>query len=143
MRLLPRLLLFAGLAWLAFILFAEARAIHNEPEGDQSKIVLLFGAVVLVGGLAGILFVLMIMPAIGDAIGNFFFQPNAPATPDPHAGAQAAVARGDYAEAVAQFQKILTDDPDDLLLSRNRQNRLRAPRRSGARRGDSRAGAPT
>ncbi len=115
MSLLPRLILFAGLGWLAFVLFSEARAINDQPDGDPSKIVLLFGAVVLVGGLAGILFVLMVMPAIGDAIGNFFFQPNQQATPDPHAAAQAALARGDYPEAVEEYQKFLESEPDDLL----------------------------
>jgi tetratricopeptide (TPR) repeat protein len=115
MSLFPRLLLFAALGWLAFILFQEAQAVNAAPDGDPSKIVLLFGAVVLVGGLAGVLFVIMVMPSIGDAIGNFFFQPNQTSTPDPHAHAQSAMARGDYAEAIEEYQKAIGHEPDDLL----------------------------
>jgi tetratricopeptide (TPR) repeat protein len=112
---LPRILLFLGLAWLTFVLFKEAHAVNQQPDVDASKVVLLFGSVVLVGGLTGVLFVLMIMPAIGDSIGNFFFQPNEQAERDPHADAQAALARGDHAGAVEEYRKLLESDPSDLL----------------------------
>jgi tetratricopeptide (TPR) repeat protein len=115
MSVIPRFLLFLGLAWLTFVLFSEARVVNRQPDVDASKVVLLFGSVVLVGGLTGVLFVLMVMPSIGDAVGNFFFQPNQQATRDPHADAQAALARGDYAEAIEQYRNVLASDPSDTL----------------------------
>jgi hypothetical protein len=77
--------------------------------------VLLFGAVVLVGGTTGILFVLMVMPSIGDTIGNFFFQPDQQIERDPHADAQAATLRGDYPAAIQEYLNILEKDPGDVL----------------------------
>ncbi len=112
---LPRILLFLGLAGLTLYLFNEARVVNRQPDVDSSKVVLLFVAVVLVGGLTGVLFVIMVMPSIGDSIGNFFFQPNEPVARDPHASAQAALARGDHAGAVEEYRKVLEDTPDDLL----------------------------
>lgn len=115
MHLLPRLLVFLGLAGLAIYLFGEARAINNQPDVDATKVVMLFASVVLVGGVAGVLFVIMIMPAIGDAVGNFFFQPNAREEKGPHADAQAALARGEYAEAIEGYRQALEKNPDDTL----------------------------
>jgi tetratricopeptide (TPR) repeat protein len=115
MSLLPRILLLLGLAWLTFVLFHEARIANQQPDVDASRVVLLFGSVVLIGGVAGVLFVLMVMPSIGDAIGNFFFQPNQQAARDPHADAQAALARGDYAAAIDEYRNALKSEPQDTL----------------------------
>jgi len=115
MRSLPRLLMFLGLAWLTFVLFHEARVASNQPDTDASRVVMLFCGVVLVGGVAGILFVLMVMPQIGDAIGNFFFQPNQQIEKDPHSAAQAALARGDHEAAILEYRQILETNPEDTL----------------------------
>lgn len=115
MSALPRLLLFLALAWLTLLLFHEARVTTSQPEADAGRVVLLFGAVVLVGGFTGILFVLMVMPQVGDAIGNFFFQPNQQIEKDPHADAQAAVARGEYDVALEEYSQIIAANPDDTL----------------------------
>jgi len=112
---LPRLLIFLGLAYLTFFLFKEARAVNQQPDVDASKVVLLFGSVVLVGGLTGVLFVILVMPSIGDSIGNFFFQPNEQVDRDPHADAQAALARGDHAAAAEEYRALIEADPNDLL----------------------------
>jgi tetratricopeptide (TPR) repeat protein len=115
MRALPRLLLFLGLGYLAFVLFHEARLASKNPDIDPSKVVLLFAGVVLVGGCAAIIVVVMLMPRIGDAVGNFFFQPNQEIEKDPHSSAQAALARGDYATAVEEYRQILESEPADTL----------------------------
>jgi tetratricopeptide (TPR) repeat protein len=115
MRALPRLLLFLGLAYITFVLFHEASLARKNPEVDPSKIVLLFAATVLVGGTTAIIVVSLVLPAIGDAVGNFFFQPDQEIEKDPHASAQAALARGEYAEAVEEYRRILADDPTDTL----------------------------
>jgi tetratricopeptide (TPR) repeat protein len=115
MRTLPRLLIFVGLAWLTIVLFSHARTANSQENIDATRVVMLFGGVILVGGLAGILFVIMVLPSIGDMIGNFFFQPNQQVTKTPHADAQAAVARGDYEDAVAEYRKVIEKDPADTL----------------------------
>lgn len=115
MRALPRLLLFLGLAYLTFVLFHEASLARKNPEVDPSKIVLLFAVTVLVGGTAAIIVVSMVLPALGDAVGNFFFQPSEEIEKDPHSSAQAALARGDYAGAVEEYKQIIAADPTDTL----------------------------
>jgi tetratricopeptide (TPR) repeat protein len=84
-------------------------------KSDFGRMVVLFGALVIVGGAAGVMMMLTIVPRIGDAIGNFFFQPSEEIEKDPHAPALAASARGDYPAAVEEYQKNLAEDPMDLL----------------------------
>jgi tetratricopeptide (TPR) repeat protein len=115
MRALPRLLIFLGLAYLSFVLFHEARIASKNPDIDPSKVVMLFAGVVLVGGTAAILVVVFIMPRIGDAVGNFFFQPSQEIEKDPHSAAAAALARGDYETAVEEYRQIVEKDPTDTL----------------------------
>lgn len=115
MRLLPRILLFVGLLYLTIVLFHEAKTANAKPDVDATKVVMLFGGVVLVGGAAGILFALMVMPALGDAVGNFFYQPNEKIEKGPHSDAQALVAKGDYAGAVEAYREVLENDPGDTL----------------------------
>jgi len=115
MRALPRLLIFLGLAYLCFVLFHEARIASKNPDIDPSKVVMLFAGTVLIGGTAAILVVVMIMPRIGDAVGNFFFQPNQEVEKDPHSSAAAALARGDYAAAVEAYREVIEKDPADTM----------------------------
>jgi hypothetical protein len=115
MSTLPRILIFLGLAWLAYMLFHDARVAMNKPEIDMSRVVLLFGALVVVGVAAGVFFAFSFVPRIGDAIGNFFFQPAQKIEKDPHAPAQAAIARGDFPGAVEQYRRILETNPGDTL----------------------------
>ncbi len=84
----------------------------KEPS-DAGKIVLCFGGVVVVGAAAGLLIVTMVMPAIGEAIGGFFFSPNEKIEKSPHADALVAIAHGDYEKAVQEYLKAFGDDPHD------------------------------
>ena len=104
-----------ALAWLTVVIFSEARREQRREKPDDGKIVLYFGGVVLIGGAAGILVVTVLMPAIGDAIGNLFFSPNQKAEKTPHADAMAAMARGDYEAAVQGYLKAFEADPHDTL----------------------------
>jgi tetratricopeptide (TPR) repeat protein len=115
MRALPRLLLFLGLGYLTFVLFHEASLARKNPEIDPSKVVMLFAATVLIGGSTAIIVVSMLLPSLGDAVGNFFFQPNQEVEKDPHSAAQAALARGDYEGAVEEYKEIVANDPSDTL----------------------------
>ena len=114
MRLLRPLLALA-LAWLTYVIFSEVRDERNKEKPDEGKIVLCFGGVILVGGAAGILVVTVIMPAVGDAIGNLFFSPNQKNEKAPHADAMAAMARGDYEAAVQGYLRAFENDPHDTL----------------------------
>ncbi len=113
MNALPRLLLFVGLTALTLYLFHQAQVITSQPDVDTSRVVMLFGSVVIVGGAAGILFVLMVLPRVGDMIGNFFFQPDVQIEKNPHSSAMAALARGDFAGAVEEYRQIVQDNPAD------------------------------
>ena len=112
---LVRVLIVLALVWFCVVLFGDARAQMNKPEPDQSKIILYFGSVVLIGGVAGVLVVTMVLPALGDAIGNMFFSPNERIEKAPHSEAMAAIARGDYEAAVQEYLRAFEKDPTDTL----------------------------
>jgi hypothetical protein len=116
MSTLPRILIFLGLAGLAYVLFHDARIAMNRPEIDMSRVVVLFGALVIVGVAAGVLLAFSVVPRIGDVIGNFFFQPAQKIEKqDPHAPAQAAIARGDFTGAIEEYCRVLETNPGDTL----------------------------
>src|SRR5688500_7469153 len=121
-----------ALAWLTYVLFREASAAYSDEEGDPSKGVMLFIAVVLVGGISAILFVVIVLPAFGDWIGNFFFNPNEKLEKVPHADALAAFNRGDYEGSIAAYRKDLEENPSDTLavseISRIYCEKLHDPR---------------
>ena len=113
--LLIRPFLILALAWLTYVIFSEARVEMAKEHSDAGRVVLYFGGVVLVGSAAGLLVVTMVMPALGDAIGHFFYNPNEKIEKSPHAGALVAIARGDYEAAVQEYLKAFADDPHDML----------------------------
>jgi tetratricopeptide (TPR) repeat protein/uncharacterized membrane protein len=114
MRFVRPLIAFA-LIYLAVVIFFEARHEMKKEAPDMGKIVLYFGGVVLIGGAAGIMVVTVLLPAVGDTIGGFFFAPNEKIEKAPHADAMAAMARGDYEEAVQEYLKAFEADPHDTL----------------------------
>ena len=67
-----RPLLFFALVWLTLLIFIEAQEEYRREKPDQSKLVLYFGSLVLVGGVAGVAFVKIVLPMLGDALGNVF-----------------------------------------------------------------------
>ncbi len=110
-----RALIVLALCWVAFVFFTDARAEMKKEVQDFNKIVLYFGGVVLIGGAAGVLIVTVVLPAVGDAIGNLFFSPNQSIGKAPHADALVAIARGDYEAAVQEYLKAFEKDPHDTL----------------------------
>ena len=113
MRTLSGMLIAATLAYLCVILFGEARTAMAAENPDQSRVVMLFGGLVLVGLVTGGVIVVVFLPAFGDWVGDFFFNPNQQAEKAPHADALAAIARGDYEQAIAEYRKCVERDGTD------------------------------
>ena len=110
-----RPLLGLALAWLTVVIFLEARTEMSREKADNGKVVLYFGGVVLAGGAAAVLLVTLVLPAVGDAVGGAFFNPNQKMEKSPHADALVAIARGDYEAAVQEYLKAFGHDPHDTM----------------------------
>lgn len=100
-----------SLAYLLFVLFREARS----ESVDGGQLVLLFGGVVLAAVVLAVLATSFFMPAVGEWIGNFFFNPNEAPEKGPHADALGASARGDYPRAIEEYRRAFEKDPSDTL----------------------------
>ena len=110
-----RLLFLAAFAWVGFVLYSNAKVQAQLPEPDNSKVVLLFAGTILDGAVLGLILTLMVVPAIGDRIGAFFFNPSTEIEHDPHADAIAALAQGNPEVAIDVYEDILRKDPSDTL----------------------------
>jgi tetratricopeptide (TPR) repeat protein len=115
MRNITRLFVVLALFWLAYVLFGKAQAAYSQEEVDATRIVMLFGGMLLVALAAGSFFVVSFLPDIGEGVGNFFFNPNEPVQVNPHGKALAAVACGDYRGAIREYQEVFEKDPTDTL----------------------------
>lgn len=63
--------------------------------------------------LGGILFVLFVLPRIGESIGAFFYSAPAKIEPDAFTKAAAKVTQGDYEGAIEAYREIADDEPDN------------------------------
>ncbi len=79
---------------------------QNQPE---MQFVSLMGFTVL----GGFLFVLFVLPRIGESIGAFFYSAPAKIEPDAFTKAAAKVTQGDYEGAVEAYREIADDEPDN------------------------------
>lgn len=115
MRLVPRILFFLSLAWLAFVLYSEAQAYSKLENADPTRIILLFGGVVLVAIVVAAIGALWVVPAISERLTGAVYNPGEQVEANPHAEALGKVAAGDYEGAVADYQKVLKKNPEDAL----------------------------
>lgn len=118
MRIVGRIIIVLALGWVAFVLFTQAQ--HQQQlgeEADHTITMMLFAGVILVGCVAGAVVALSLIPAIGDAVGHFFYAPNERVAQDPHAAAVAKVAQGDYEGAVEAYLAVWEKDPADTLAA--------------------------
>lgn len=113
MRVLPRLIVLLALGWVFAILLSESRQLSANQEADPTKVMLLFISLIAVGIAMGVLIALALVPMLGDWVGGFFYNPNEKVEKNPHAEALSLVAQGDYAGAIAAFERIWRANPAD------------------------------
>lgn len=113
MRTLARTVVILALIWLEVILYLEALKLRNAETADGTKVFLVFLAIIFIAIVIGAIVATAIIPAIGDAVGSFFFNPNQEIERGPYADAMACVAKGDYGEAIEEYKKVIGRDPAD------------------------------
>ena len=80
---------------------------------QESEVGLQFVSVMGLTVLGGILFVLFVLPRIGESIGAFFYSAPAKIEPDAFTKAAAKVTQGDYEGAIEAYREIALDEPDN------------------------------
>ncbi|MFP6873723.1 MAG: tetratricopeptide repeat protein [Verrucomicrobiales bacterium] len=80
---------------------------------EQSKVGIQFVSLMGFTVLGGIIFVLVVLPRIGESIGAFFYSAPAMIEPDAFTKAAAKVTQGDYEGAVEAYREIADDEPDN------------------------------
>jgi hypothetical protein len=115
MRILTRLVVIGALVWLAAVLFMDARQQANEAQPDGMKVFMYFGAVVLIAVVVGGIVAMSVVPAIGEAIGSYFFNPNEQIEKDPHHDAVACIAKGDYKGAIDHYRRVFNENTADVM----------------------------
>jgi tetratricopeptide (TPR) repeat protein len=115
MRIFSRVLIVLALSWLAIVIFLEARDHQMSDNADPTKLIVLFLSVIAVAVITGALVALSLVPAIGDLMGGFLFNPNERVEKSPHADAMAKMAQGDYEGAIKEYRAAYERDPNDTL----------------------------
>lgn len=94
-----------GLAILGIVM--GWNMIDKENQGGQLIYMIVVG---VAGGLFGVKF---IIPWIGDAMGTFFFSSGEEVKADETMRAVAKLAQGDYEGAIAEYEKVAKEKPED------------------------------
>lgn len=85
------------------------QSIDKDNPGTQLIYMIVVG---VIGGLAGVKY---LIPWIGDTLGTFFFSSGEKIVMDDNAKAAARLAQGDYEGAIAEYEKIAKEKPDDFF----------------------------
>lgn len=83
------------------------QAIDKDNPGTQLIYMIVVG---VIGGLAGVKY---FIPWIGDALGTFFFSSGERIVMDDNTKAAAKLAQGDYQGAIAEYERISKEKPED------------------------------
>ena len=113
MRLLPRLLLLAGLLYLCVILFREGKRLEASEISDQSRLFLIFGGALISAVIAGIIIAVTFLPVLGEKLGQLIYGTPDDTAHDPHFMAREAIADKEFLEAISFYRQALAGDPDD------------------------------
>ena len=114
MRYLTRGLFLGGLILLEVVMYHQVVEIRDADNPDNTKLLVLFAAILFVAVVIGTIIAVAVIPSIGETIGNFFFNPNQQIEKNPHFDALAKIAQGDYEGAIADYKKNLAEDPHDM-----------------------------
>ena len=114
MRKVTRVLFILGLIWLEFILYKNVVHIRDSDNPDNTKLMVLFVSIIFVAIIIGVITALIIIPSIGEMIGNFFYNPNQEIEKNAHSDAMAKIAQGDYEGAIGEYRKNLEENPEDM-----------------------------
>jgi tetratricopeptide (TPR) repeat protein len=110
-----RLLLLTAFLWVGYILYSEAREQAKLDQPDSSKVALLFGGALLDGLVIAGIAAFTLVPLMGQAVGSFFFNPDAKIEHDPHSDAIAKLAQGDPEGAIGVYEAMIAKDPSNTL----------------------------
>jgi hypothetical protein len=110
-----RLLFLTVFSYVGYVLISDAQIQAHMEHPDNSKVVLLFAGTVLDGAAIAIVLTVLVVPAIGERIGAFFFNPSEEIEHDAHADAISRLAQGDPEGAIEDYEEILKKDPTDTL----------------------------
>jgi tetratricopeptide (TPR) repeat protein len=113
MRNLSRGIIVLALLFLEYALYKYAQKLKLDENADQSIVVVLFISIVVVAIIIGGIFTITVLPAIGEAVGGFFFSPNVEIEKSPHADAIAKVAQGDFEGAIEEYHRVFESNPAD------------------------------
>lgn len=106
----------ATIAILLLMLLGGLFVYFNHKSWDEETRVASFLAVFLLGGiLAAILVFMHVLPWIGDAVGGFFYSSGEEVSDDGSNAAVAKLAQGDYAGAIAEYEKLRAENPDEAF----------------------------
>jgi len=110
-----RLLFLAILGGIALALLHEAHVQAHAEAPDPSKLVAIFGGLVLTGLAAAVIVGSIVAPVIGERIGAFFFNPSAQVPQTRYSHAISRLAQGDPEGAIEIYEGIYADDPTDTF----------------------------
>lgn len=120
--------LMTRLAVLGGILLAVFAFFRVAPKMDVPT---LFAVVMLGGVVIAMLLAKLILPWIGDAVGGFFYSSGEKVDNSQSLRAAARLAQGDYAGAIAEYEKMLAANPGDSFavseIAKVRAERLHEP----------------
>ena len=108
------ILFFAGVAW--WVAHRARLAFASESVGGIEAVGYLF-AVVILCVIFGVVFVVWVLPFLGEFVGNFFFSPNVELERSFQDKAREALERGDQEKALDLFYKALEVEPGDIFAT--------------------------
>ena len=103
-----------AIVFLVVMGIAVSAVMNSDPE-DPAKLASQLPALLLAGLYFGFIFVVYVLPKITGRATTAVFASGETTARDPMYKAQAAVARGDYIEAIGLYRAIALDEPENRL----------------------------
>ncbi|XHR27989.1 MAG: hypothetical protein ACFUZC_18925 [Chthoniobacteraceae bacterium] len=114
MRVFPRLLVI-GLLWGGiYYLFQHVKGMQSAEDVDNATLSSYYMGIVLAGLVSAIISGILLLPVLGEFMGNVIFSPSVEIEKSPHSAALAKLAVGDYEGAVEAYKEVFDDDPKDM-----------------------------